>query len=146
MLACHVKGFYVFCAFMCHLYKVFLTEFLFFYTVLRSFVLRSCTFTGFQLSMILNCSLGPPGTVNLGSNLLAYQTLQVANCSILEHCPTPFKYGHNFTTAWTLEPLCAYHNNTMEYKWSFVAFSLPCLLLKVPCGEHGITGLSHQGQ
>lgn len=49
-------------------------------------------------------------------------------------------------TCWTLELLCSFCNNAIDYKWSFVAYSSPCALLCVPRGECGITGLSHSGQ
>lgn len=67
----------------------------------------------------------------------------IRNCSITK---TPFTYGQNLMTCWTVEPLCSYCNNTVDYKWSFVAYSFPLPLLYVPCGECGITGLSHRGQ
>lgn len=118
--------------------------------LLRSFVLTSCTFTGFQSSMIQNCSLGPPGTVKLGWNLVPYQTLQDANCRILVQHYTKnknsFPYGQNLKTCWTQKQLCVYCNHTRDYKWSFVAYSFPCPLLCVPCGECGITGLCSWGQ
>lgn len=44
---------------------VFFATFSSFSTLLRSFAFALCSFTGFQSSMIQNCSLGPPGEVKL---------------------------------------------------------------------------------
>lgn len=87
--------------------------------------------------------------VKLGLNLQPYQTCSgyqqqdITNCGSTK---TPFTSRQNIKACWTLWPSWSYCNNTIDYKWSFVAYSFPHPLLNVPCGDYSITGLSHQGQ